>query len=67
MCLKENVGGIRSFRKYLSTKHSVPVITLRAGNTRGNKTANIPIPIRFSIYQGMNDERKKVNAEENMR
>lgn len=45
--MKKKVCGIQSFSKYLLIKHSVIVITLRAGNIRVN---GIPIVL---VYTGL--------------
>lgn len=40
---------------------------LRNGNVRQGNIATAAIPAGFLIYQGMKNERKKVNAEDNVR
>lgn len=56
---KGSVQWHQSFSKYLLTKHSLPAITLRAGNIKMNKTPNIPVSFGLSVYQGVTNEIKK--------
>ena len=58
MLSKEAFNGIQSLSKYLLTKHSVPAITLRAGNIKMNHTPNIPVLIGLSVYQSVKKKDK---------